>query len=34
MKGFFQQLFDYNFYCNKKMIQQCSGPDKCSGQLH
>ena len=28
MKGFFQQLFDYNYYCNKKMIDQCSGPDK------
>ena len=27
MEGFLQQLFDYNFYCNKKMIQQCSGLD-------
>lgn len=26
MKGFLQQLFDYNFYCNKKIIEQCSGP--------
>lgn len=24
MKGFLHQLFDYNFYCNKKIIQQCS----------
>ena len=30
MKGFFHQLFDYNFYCNKKMIQQCSGLDSVS----
>ena len=28
MKGFLQQLFDYNFYCNKKIIGQCSGLDK------
>ena len=28
MKGLLQQLFDYNFYCNKKMIQQCSNLDK------
>ncbi len=24
MKGFFNQLFDYNFYCNKKLIEQCN----------
>nr|WP_299341293.1 DinB family protein [Allomuricauda sp.] len=24
MKGFLHQLFDYNFYCNKKLIEQCS----------
>lgn len=24
MKGFLQQLFDYNFYSNKKLIEQCS----------
>ncbi|MDF0714621.1 DinB family protein [Muricauda sp. 334s03] len=33
MKGFLQQLFDYNFHCNKKIIEQCSGldhvPDNC-----
>ncbi len=23
MKGFFNQMFDYNFYCNKKIIEQC-----------
>jgi len=27
MKGFLQQLFDYNFYCNKKIIQQCKALD-------
>lgn len=24
MKVFFNQLFDYNFYCNKKLIDYCS----------
>ncbi|MBT8178773.1 MAG: damage-inducible protein DinB [Eudoraea sp.] len=24
MKAFFHQLFDYNFYCNKKLIASCS----------
>lgn len=28
MKGFLQQLFDYNFYCNKKLIEQCSSMEK------
>ncbi|RKR14620.1 putative damage-inducible protein DinB [Maribacter vaceletii] len=32
MKGFFNQMFDYNFYCNKKIIEQCIAmetiPDK------
>lgn len=23
MESFFNQLFDYNFYCNKKLIEQC-----------
>jgi uncharacterized damage-inducible protein DinB len=23
MKAFFHQLFDYNFYCNKKLIKTC-----------
>ncbi len=23
MKSLFHQLFDYNFYCNKKLIEQC-----------
>ncbi len=23
MKAFFNQIFDYNFYCNKKIIDQC-----------
>jgi uncharacterized damage-inducible protein DinB len=23
MKVFFNQLFDYNFYCNKKFIEEC-----------
>ncbi|MEM9646855.1 MAG: DinB family protein [Bacteroidota bacterium] len=34
MKGFLHQLFDYNFYCNKKLIEQCTAldevPEKCS----
>lgn len=33
MKGFLHQLFDYNFFCNKKIIQQCSAlenvPENC-----
>ncbi|MEO1010479.1 MAG: DinB family protein [Bacteroidota bacterium] len=24
MKVFFNQLFDYNFYCNRKLIEACS----------
>ena len=24
MKVFFNQLFDYNFYCNKKLIEACT----------
>ncbi len=33
MKALFNQLFDYNFYCNKKLIEQCANmetvPEKC-----
>ncbi|MEL6916808.1 MAG: DinB family protein [Bacteroidota bacterium] len=25
MKVFFNQLFDYNYYCNKKLIETCNG---------
>ncbi|MEK6152673.1 DinB family protein [Flavobacteriaceae bacterium 3-367] len=25
MKVFFNQLFDYNYYCNKKLIELCAG---------
>ncbi|MEM9076800.1 MAG: DinB family protein [Bacteroidota bacterium] len=28
MKGFLQQLFDYNFYCNKQLIEQFEQIDK------
>ncbi|MEM8845847.1 MAG: DinB family protein [Bacteroidota bacterium] len=28
MKGFLQQLFDYNFYCNKQLIEQFAQMDK------
>lgn len=28
MKVFFNQLFDYNFYCNKKLIEACIEIDK------
>ncbi len=27
MKAFFNQLFDYNFYCNKKLIETCNALD-------
>ncbi|MGI9550022.1 MAG: DinB family protein [Aurantibacter sp.] len=27
MKIFFNQLFDYNFYCNKKLIELCSATE-------
>lgn len=27
MKIFFNQLFDYNFFCNKKLIETCSSID-------
>lgn len=34
MKVFFNELFDYNFYCNKKIIETCTAmdsiPDKTS----
>ena len=33
MQALFNQLFDYNFYCNKKLIEQCTSmeevPEKC-----
>ncbi len=28
MKPFFNELFDYNFYCNKKIIEYCAGMEK------
>jgi uncharacterized damage-inducible protein DinB len=28
MKSFFNQLFDYNFYCNKTLIEGCSELEK------
>ncbi|TXN37451.1 damage-inducible protein DinB [Flagellimonas hymeniacidonis] len=28
MKGFLHQQFDYNFYCNKKLIEQCIAMEK------
>nr|WP_299382490.1 DinB family protein [Allomuricauda sp.] len=31
MKGFLHQLFDYNFYCNKKLIEQCAEMETVSG---
>lgn len=34
MKGFLQQLFDYNYYCNKNLIAQCGSleniPENCT----
>lgn len=32
MKAYFQQLFDYNFYCNKKLIETCSGLKEVPGR--
>ena len=28
MKGFLQQLFDYNFFCNKKLIEQFTATEQ------
>jgi uncharacterized damage-inducible protein DinB len=28
MKVFFNELFDYNFYCNKKIIDECTAMEK------
>ncbi|MFS4455149.1 DinB family protein [Maribacter sp. 2304DJ31-5] len=28
MKGFLNELFDYNFYCNKKIIDECMAMEK------
>ena len=28
MKSFLNQLFDYNFYCNKKLIEECNKLEK------
>lgn len=25
MKAFFNEIFDYNYYCNKKIIEECLG---------
>ena len=30
MKVFFNQLFDYNFYCNKKLIEECNAANTVS----
>ncbi|MBT8308241.1 MAG: damage-inducible protein DinB [Maribacter sp.] len=32
MKVFFNQLFDYNFYCNKKLIEECSKLDNVTNR--
>lgn len=34
MKIFFDQLFDYNFYCNKKIIEVCTGLDTVPEKSH
>ncbi len=31
MKVFLQQLFDYNYYCNKQFIAQCKGLEEVPG---
>ncbi len=32
MKAFFHQLFDYNFYCNRRLIETCAGLDALPGK--
>ncbi|NAY91479.1 damage-inducible protein DinB [Muricauda sp. JGD-17] len=32
MKGFLQQLFDYNFYSNRKLIEQCTSMEQIPEQ--
>ncbi len=32
MKVFFNQLFDYNFFCNKKLIDECNAMDSVPGK--
>lgn len=34
MKAFFHQLFDYNFYCNKKFIETCAQLEHIPEQSH
>ncbi|MBM1105405.1 damage-inducible protein DinB [Aurantibacter crassamenti] len=34
MKTFFNQLFDYNFYCNKKLIELCSSEENVPEKSH
>ncbi len=34
MKGFLQQLFDYNFYCNKKLIGQLHSMEQVPDDLN
>ncbi|WP_149274048.1 DinB family protein [Pareuzebyella sediminis] len=34
MKVFFDQLFDYNFYCNKKIIEVCTALDVVPEKSH
>lgn len=33
MRALFNQLFDYNFYCNKKLIEQCMTMEKVPQQV-
>lgn len=32
MKAFFHQLFDYNFYCNRRLIETCAELDAVPGK--
>ncbi|MGI9547161.1 MAG: DinB family protein [Flavobacteriaceae bacterium] len=34
MKSFLNQLFDYNFYCNKKLIDECNKLAKVPEKSH
>lgn len=32
MKAFFHQLFDYNYHCNRKLLEACGGMDALPGK--
>jgi uncharacterized damage-inducible protein DinB len=34
MKAFLNELYDYNYYCNKKLIEACTGLDRVPEGIH